>query len=71
MSLDQAIVSMVAARVNGLRLIWPFSRPISCVSGKTAPMGPGGIRRRFASIGGVPAGRAAVVLAIRFGGGTA
>ena len=68
---DQAIVIRTAAAVNAVRLIRPFSRPISGVSGTSAPTGPGGIRRRFASFGEIPAGRVAAGLAIRFGGGTA
>ncbi len=68
---DQAIVIPIAAAVRAERLIWPFSRPISGVSGKTASRGPGGVHRRVASFGGIPAGRAAAGLANRFGGGTA
>ena len=69
MSLDQAVVSMASACVNTVRLIRPFSRPISGLSGRMAPMGPGGTRRRIASIGGIADGRVAAGLAIRFGGG--
>lgn len=62
---NEAMVSMISARVNGARLIRPCSRPIWGVSGSVAPQSAGRVVRRIASVGRGMAGRAAVILAIR------
>ncbi len=70
-SLDQHIVTLAMARLNGLALIWPFCRPISKLGGAF-----GGRARSCRDLGAravfrSPAGRAAAGRFVRFGGGKA
>lgn len=71
MGLDQAFIGMFTARAEAFGLNRPLSRPIWGVSGRKTPRRPGGAGRGVAQFGGVAAGRAAAVLAMRIGGGKA
>ena len=64
MTLDQAMVNVIMARVTGLRLIRPWSRPILELTGRTASETATRVARRVASVGRIAAGRAAAVLAV-------
>ena len=69
MGIDQAFVTIVTARAAALRLIPSLSRPIWGIRNRKATRRPGGARRGAMRVEGFPAGRAAAVLAMRFGGG--
>lgn len=69
MHTSEIFFTMMTARAAAFRLIASSPRPISGVGVKAAPHRPGGAGRRGASKGRAAAGRAATVLALRFGGG--
>ncbi len=69
MGIDQTFMSMVTARAAVLRLIPSSSRPIWDIRDTKAPWRPGGAGGGAMRVGGFPAGRAAAVLAMRWGGG--
>ena len=69
MGLDQAIIGMFTARAAAFGLNRPSSRPIWGILGRKTPRRPGGAGRGVMRVEGFPAGRAAALLSMRFGGG--
>ncbi len=69
MGIDRAMLNIVTARADALRLNTPFPRPIWRVAGRKAPRRPEGAGSGAMRLEGFPAGRAAAVLFLRFGGG--
>lgn len=69
MCFHDTVLGIVTARAAALRLMPSFWRPIWGIKGHRVSRRPGGAGHLGASVEGFPAGRAAAILAMRFGGG--
>lgn len=69
MGLDGAFFAIPAARLAAFRLNRTSCRPIWTVTGRQGAPTAGTGRTRSPRFGEAPAGRAAGVIALRFGGG--